>query len=89
MKYTENGLVVAVGEGVWKTADKITFKRGLVDTQKCGTHTQTIIEEGGKSILYGVRLKVDTGKISEIEAIVVRGAQVLSVPAILATKDQD
>jgi hypothetical protein len=89
VKYTENGTVVAVGDGAWKTADKTTFKRGMVDTQKCGTHTQAIITENDKPMLYGVRLKIDKEKISEIEAIVVRGAQVLDVPAILATKDQD
>jgi hypothetical protein len=91
VKYTENGIVVAVGKGAWETAGKITFKRGMADTQKCGTHTQTIIEENGqpKPVLYSVRLKIDNQKISEIEAIVVRGAQVLDAPAILATKDQD
>jgi hypothetical protein len=89
VKYTENGAVVEVGKGSWETAGKLTFKRGMVDTQKCGTHTQAIIDEGGKPMLYGVRLKVDNEKISEIEAIVVRGKEVLDVPAILATKDQD
>ena len=46
-------------------------------------------DENGKPMLYGVRLKIDNEKISEIEAIVVRGKEVLDVPAILATKDQD
>jgi len=91
VRYTENGIDVAVGKGVWETAVKTTFRRGMVDTQKCGTHTQTVMEETGsqKPALYGVRLKVEENKISEIEAIVVRGEQVLDVPAILATKDQD
>jgi hypothetical protein len=90
-RYTENGIEVEIGKGVWETAGKTTFKRGMADTQKCGTHTQAIMDENGnpKPILYGVRLKIDKDKISEIEAIVVRGAQVLDVPAILATKDQD
>ena len=89
VKYTENGIAVAIGKGVWETAGKTTFKRGLIDTQKCGTHTQAIIEEDGKPMLYGVRLKIDEEKISEIEAIVIRGEQVLDVKAILDTKDQD
>jgi hypothetical protein len=89
VKYTENGLAVEVGKGTWETAGKTTFKRGLIDTQKCGTHTQAIIEEEGKPMLYGVRLKIDKKKISEIEAIVVRGKEVLDVKAILDTKDQD
>ena len=91
VKYTENGIEVPIGKGIWETAVKTTFKRGMVDLQKCGTHTQAIIEEkdNPKPMLYGVRLKIEDEKISEIEAIVVRGEQVLDVPAILATKDQD
>jgi hypothetical protein len=90
VKYTENGVAVAVGKGSWQTAGKTIFKRGLIDTRKCGTHTQAIIEEeDGKPMLYGVRLKVNKEKISEIEAIVVRGKQVLDVQAILDTKDQN
>jgi len=91
VRYTENGLEVPVGEGLWETAGKIIFKRGMVDTKKCGTHTQAIIEEidNPKPVLYGVRLKIEKSGVSEIEAIVVRGEQVLDVPAILATKDQD
>ena len=88
-RYTENGIVVAVGKGTWQTAGKAIFKRGMIDTQKCGTHTQAIIEENGVQMLYGVRLKVDKERISEIEAIVVRGKEVLDVKAILDTKDQD
>jgi hypothetical protein len=90
-RYTENGMDVPVGKGVWETIVKTTFKRGMVDTKRCGTHTQTVLEEkdNPKPVLYGVRLKVEGNKISEIEAIVVRGGQVLDVPAILATKDQD
>ena len=91
VRQTENGIEVPVGKGIWETIVKTTFKRGMVDTQKCGTHTQTVMEEkdNSKPILYGVRLKVEENKISEIEAVVVRGDQVLDVPAILATKDQD
>jgi len=89
VRYTENGIVVAVGKGSWETAGKLMFKRGLIDAAKCGTHTQTIIDENGKSMLYAVRLKVDKEKISEIEAFVVRGKEVLDVKAILDTKDQD
>lgn len=91
VRYTENGIEVPVGKGVWQTAVKTTFKRGMADTRKCGTHTQAILEEkdNPKPVLYGVRLKIVDNRISEIEAIVVRGKQVLDVPAILATRDQD
>ena len=90
-RYTENGIEVPVGKGVWETALETTFMRKVIDTTKCGTHIQAIIEEkdNPKPVLYGVRLKIDRDEISEIEAIVVRGGQVLNVPAIMATKDQD
>jgi hypothetical protein len=88
-RYTENGIEVATGKGTWETAGKVIFKRTMVDTKKCGTHTQTVIEENGKQILYGVRLKVDKGNISEIEAIVVRGKEVLDPKSILDTANQD
>ena len=91
VRYTEDGIVVPVGNGVWETVTKLTFKRGMVDTRKCGTYTQTILAEKNnpKPVLYGVRLKVGNNRISEIEAIVVRGKQVLDAPAIIATKHQD
>jgi len=40
-------------------------------------------------VICGVRLKIDRGKIPEIEAIVVRGEQALDVRAILDTRGQD
>jgi hypothetical protein len=88
-RYTENGIEVEIGKGSWESAGKTTFKRTMVDTTKCGTHTQAIIEEEGGPILYGARLKIENGEISEIEAIVVRGEQVLDIQAILDTKNQD
>ncbi len=88
-RYTENGKEVAAGKGAWETAGKLTFKRQMMDAKKCGTHIQAIIDESGKPMLYGVRLKVEKEKISEIEAIVVRGKEVLDVQAILDTRDQD
>jgi len=45
VKFTENGVEMPVGEGLWKTAGKILLKRDLIDTYKCGTHSQVVIEE--------------------------------------------
>ncbi len=99
VKFTENGVEIAVGEGFWKTAGKTLLKRDLLDTYKCGTHSNVVIEEkytapktaapAPKSqfaslsakppadgtirpIFYGVRLKVENQKITEIETFVAR-----------------
>jgi len=115
VKYTENGKELAVGEGLWKSADKTLFRRDLIDTKKCGTHSNVMIEEKFdpatvgqpmalpgikpkpmpekgtlRPILFGVRLKVEDEKISEIETIIARESEFAFNPdGQLATKDQD
>ena len=120
VKFTENGVVMPVGQGLWKTAGKVLIKRDLLDTYKCGTHSNVVLEEAytapkttakpdakanplfgsrvktppegsPRPILYGVRLKIEGDKISEIESFVARETEfAFNAPAILAeTKDQD
>ena len=45
VKFTENGLELAVGKGFWLTAGKTLLKRTLIDTTNCGTYTNTVMEE--------------------------------------------
>jgi hypothetical protein len=117
VKYTENGVELAVGKGFWETAGKTLLKRDLIDTQKCGTHSNVVIEEKyiapktaapapkamfpgmevklppdgtNRPILYGVRLKIENEKISEIETFVARETEfAFNAAGVLATKDQD
>ena len=120
VKFTENGVAMPVGQGLWKTAGKVLLKRDLLDTYKCGTHSNVVLEEvynapktqaqpaakenalfgsrvetppdgTPRPILYGVRLKIGGGKISEIESLVARESEfAFNAPAILAeTKDQE
>ena len=93
VKFTENGKEIAVGEGLWKTAGKILLQRTVVDTERCGTHTQAVLEENGKQIIYGVRLgfdKSDKKSISEIESFAAREGDFLFNPkGVLETKNQD
>jgi hypothetical protein len=101
-KFTENGREIAVGEGLWKTAGKILMKRTVVDTEKCATHTQAVIEENGRPIIYGVRLKMAAGaliarydrnvpaSISEIESFAARENDFLfNAKGLLETKNHD
>jgi hypothetical protein len=117
VKFTENGVEMAIGEGFWKTAGKPLLKRDLIDTLKCGTHSNVVMEEKyiapkvavpaakpmfpgmevklpadgtNRPILFGVRLKVENEKITEIETIVAREAEfAFNAAGVLATKDQD
>jgi hypothetical protein len=121
VKYTENGIALPVGKGFWETAGKTLLRRDLLDTEKCGTHSNVVIEEkytapkaaaaAGKPaakaafpgmevklppdgtirpILFGVRLKVENEKITEIETIIARESEfAFKASGVLATKDQD
>lgn len=71
--FTENGVATKVGEGFWKTAGSVVFSRDVLDTETCGTVTQALIEENGREIIFGLRLKLnDANQISEIEHIIAR-----------------
>ena len=101
VRYTENGVETKVGEGLWKTAGKLLMTRHLIDTLKCGTHTQAVIEEKNaegkmRPILMGVRLQYENEKITEIESIIAREKEFAmemtpegGARSVLKTKDQD
>lgn len=89
VKYTENAKKLMPGEGVWKTAGALKFKRTAVDTMTCQTATESVIPDGSQDRVYGVRLKLDAdGKISEIEGILVTD-YILIMPAGLVNSKSD
>ena len=154
LRITQNGSEIKLGEGFFKTGGKSQFQRTLIDTERCGTLTQAVIDETpdpnapapagrgggargaagprgaapggaapgggaprggappvqvrqvpvkvapggapaaapytGPAVILAVRLKVDKGKVSEIETIVNRqGELFFSPPGVLATKNHD
>jgi hypothetical protein len=90
VKYTENAKTLMPGEGVWKTAGMVKFKRTAVDTMTCQTATESVIPDGSTDRVYGVRLKLDAdGKISEIEAILVTDYILIMPAGLVGSKDDD
>jgi hypothetical protein len=90
VKFTENGVELEVGKGLWATAEKALLKRSAVDTMTCGTVTQTILEENNRPIIFGFRLKLNSGNITEIEHVIAREKEFAFTPkGILDTADQD
>src|SRR6185295_17528079 len=45
LRITQNGSEIKLGEGFFKTGGKSQFQRTLIDTERCGTLTQAIIDE--------------------------------------------
>lgn len=88
--FTENGMPKDFGEGFWKTAGAVRLKRSALDTHTCGTVTQAIIEEDGKPIIFGVRLRLVHGRIAEAETLLARSKEFGFKPqGVLDTADQD
>ena len=71
VKYTENGKTVAIGDGLWKTAGALKFKRSVVDTESCNSVSESVVDDDGTDRVVGLRLKTEAAKITEVEAMVI------------------
>jgi len=71
-KYTENAKTMMVGQGLWTTAGAAKLTRSLVDLKLCTTMTEVVLPSGGADAVMTLRLKVDGGGITEIEAVITR-----------------
>ncbi len=87
VRYTENGQVLAPGDGLWGTATAIAilgdglaalgprssaYKLVLADPETGEVGYLGAVNENGTPGMLALRLKVVAGKVSEIEALVVR-----------------
>jgi hypothetical protein len=100
LRITENGVETKAGDGLVKTGGKATILRSLIDTERCGTVTQALVDETINGVteptILAVRLKVTAGRVSEIEALMARkagtavgGMNFYEPKTLLATKDHD
>lgn len=73
VRFTENGIVMKLGQGLWQTASGVgAYRQDILDVRGHTAAAQTVVQEVGKPVLFAVRLKENDGKISQIETIVVR-----------------
>jgi hypothetical protein len=49
----------------------VKLTRSLLDTERCGTVTEAVIPNSGTDTIFGLRLKLEGQKITEVESIVV------------------
>ena len=69
-KYIENRKEIPFGEGVWEEPLSIDFYRSLLDVDSCQSYTEIIHANGTHPYVIGTRLKIEDGKISEVESLV-------------------
>ena len=73
VKFTENGRVLDLGEGFWKTAGTpVRYRDYLLDPESGGAAALTAFTEYTGTAQLFVRLKVADRRITEIETIVAR-----------------
>lgn len=70
VRYIENMKEVTKEQGLWNTTLPIAFHRSFLDVVSCRTFTEVIVTEGDHPYVIGTRLRVENGKISEIDSIV-------------------
>lgn len=73
VKFTENAEQVEIGSTeFWDKAGDTKHSQRALDTTQCSVAAQAVIPEGATDRPVGLRIKVEDGKMTEIETIVVR-----------------
>ncbi len=73
VKYTENDQLMDIGDGFWKTVDGVgNYKHVFADPEFGQVVFMGTMHEAGKPLLMSVRLRIQLGRITEVEAIYFR-----------------
>lgn len=88
VRVTENGQVVPLGSGLFKSARAIPYRQIFADDTTGVVGLNAVADEGGRLAVFSVRLKVVAGRIAEIDTITAREGQAsLFAPEAMTTPD--
>jgi hypothetical protein len=83
--YTENDQMLKAGDGFWKTAAGLgNYKHYFVDPEAGQVAFMGTMQEAGAALLLSLRLRIELGRITEIESVYFRsgGAGPNNIPAM-------
>jgi hypothetical protein len=92
VKYTENYQVVDVGDGFWKTAEGTgNYRHVFADPEFGQVAMMGTMREAGTLILMSLRLRVELGRITEIESVYFKpgGGGPNNIDAVDKSKPED
>jgi hypothetical protein len=70
VKYTENAQVIAIGDGFWKTVQGLgNYKHYFADPEAGQVAFMGTMREAGTPILMSLRLRIELGRITEVESV--------------------
>lgn len=73
VRFTENNVELSIGDGLWGTVSGVgNYKLRFADPQNGQVGVFGTVTESGVSSTLAARLKVEAGKITELETIVLR-----------------
>ena len=73
LRFTEDGVDMKLGDGLWKNASKIdAYREDVLDVRQGVAATRVVVEEGGVPVLLALRLKIAGKQITEVETQVTR-----------------
>lgn len=72
VRFTENGAVRKVGEGLWQRAGEATYRLDAVDPVTEAAASNAVLPDNGQPVIHFVRIKVVDERITELETIVIR-----------------
>jgi hypothetical protein len=72
VRYTENSVSMMIGDGIWKTVTSKAKPLYATDPSTGNVAWFGLIEEHGQPAYYAMRLRVEGGKVSEVEAVISR-----------------
>jgi len=92
VRYTENDQAIDVGDGFWKTAEGVGhYKHIFADPEFGQVAVMGTMMEAGGPILMSVRLRIELGRITEIESVYFKpgGGGPNNIAAVDAGKAED
>lgn len=85
VKYTENDQLMNIGDGFWKTVESVgNYKHIFADPEFGQVAFMGTMHEAGQPLLMSLRLRIELGRITEIESVYFRqgGGGPANIPAL-------
>jgi hypothetical protein len=76
VRFTEDTLDLAIGEGLWATASRLRgYRQDILDVRQGIAASQVLVDEGLTPVMLMLRLRVEDMAVTEIESVVTRSPE--------------